>query len=816
MAFKAGSIYGEALLDTTKWMGGLASLRRASGIAVTAIATAFVAGMTLSIKKGNEFQIAMANVSTIVDETAISTQQLTKDLLNLDPVLGNATELTNALYQSFSSGADTAEEAMQTTVDAAKFGVAALTDTATAVDILTSAVNAYGKDAMTTTRASDLFFTAIREGKLTGESLAGSIGQSIPLFASAKIGLDELAAGMAAMTKQGVAANETTTQLNAIINQFLKPQAALTALLQEFGFESGSAFLEAEGLAGALKLLEDATAGDAAELAKLLPNIRAMRGAMALTGVGGEEFTAILGEMENAAGATETAFAKQERTFKTFKNQVDNLMIVVGNIGKAFVDDIAVGATQGARSMLTFITSARGAQVVSTIIGTVAGGFSALKEILFPITSTIGPNIKELFESMSGLLNDLTGETSNAASASKLLNTASVAIASGFTIGTKVVSVFIESIGNAVVVVRESIGIFTDFGKVLTGELTLRDVGTRMRVATQAVQDLIYGVVVNTGELISTTIEEFARFSDDVVNNAHDTEVVYTTTFNAVSNNVLANFNAMFTGQDDFINNFLNANQDFLNAVAEQEDEALENSATAWADNWNKKVKVVQTAFDAISNVFDVGFDILNLMQQNKLDAQLNTLNAELKSREDAIKGNFDKGIISQEDYEKQKEALDAESKSKINAAMLAQFENDKKAKRGQAFMNAASAIMGWWAQAPPLGPVAGPAFATGMTLATGIQLALQLKAIKQQTFTPRRNGGPANGFVRMHEDGGELTVLPDGSTIIPHDLSKEKLNGQQILNVSFAGANINSAMDLETVTQHVANKLGKVLRLNR
>ena len=144
----------------------------------------------------------MSNVNTIIDETKISTQNLTKDLLKLDPALGNTTDLTNGLYQSFSSGAETAEEAMQTTVDSAKFAKAALTDTYTAVDVLTTAVNAYGKESMTTTQASDIFFTTIKKGKLTGEQLAGSIGQSIPLFASAKINLNELASGMAAMTNR--------------------------------------------------------------------------------------------------------------------------------------------------------------------------------------------------------------------------------------------------------------------------------------------------------------------------------------------------------------------------------------------------------------------------------------------------------------------------------------------------------------------------------------------------------------------------------------------------------------------------------------
>ena len=119
----------------------------------------------------------------------------------------------------------------------------------------------------------------------------------------------------------------------------------MSAALEDIGYYSGSAFLEAEGLSGALNLLQEETHGDAAAMAELLPNIRALRGAMALTGTGGKEFTKILGEMESATGATDEAFQKQEKTFETFKNQMNRLSIVTGNIGKHFVDKIAGGAT---------------------------------------------------------------------------------------------------------------------------------------------------------------------------------------------------------------------------------------------------------------------------------------------------------------------------------------------------------------------------------------------------------------------------------------------------------------------------------------
>ena len=179
MSFKAGSIVAEAKVDQSKWHSGIASLKKSAKVGALAIGTAFVAGMTIAVKKADEFQKEMANVNTLLDETVTSTQDLTKQLFALDPALGDTTELTKALYQSFSAGAEDADEAMQTTIDSAKFAKAGLTDTATAVDVLTTAVNAYGRENINTTEASDIFFTVIKEGKITGEQLASSIGNSI-------------------------------------------------------------------------------------------------------------------------------------------------------------------------------------------------------------------------------------------------------------------------------------------------------------------------------------------------------------------------------------------------------------------------------------------------------------------------------------------------------------------------------------------------------------------------------------------------------------------------------------------------------------
>ena len=136
MPFKAGAIYGQALLNTKGWTAGLTKMQTQTVAAMAIITAAFTAAVVATGALVNEWNKELTNVSTLIDTTVISVDALATELLHLDPQLGNTTELTRGLYEAFSAGARTAEEAMNLTVTSAKFAKAGLTDTFTAVDLL--------------------------------------------------------------------------------------------------------------------------------------------------------------------------------------------------------------------------------------------------------------------------------------------------------------------------------------------------------------------------------------------------------------------------------------------------------------------------------------------------------------------------------------------------------------------------------------------------------------------------------------------------------------------------------------------------------
>jgi len=810
MTFEAGAIYGKAELDTKKWNTSLKSLAKSTAIAGAAIAGAFAAYMTSAIKRADEFQKEMSNVDTLLDSTKISTQDLTKQLLQMDPALGSITDLTKGMYQAFSAGAKTSEEAFQITTDSAMFAKAALTDVNTAVDILTTAVNAYGRESMSSTRASDLYFQTIKQGKVTGEQLAASIGTSIPLFASAGIEMEQLTAAIAAMTKQGVDSANATTQLNAIVSEFLKPSEALTAVLKEQGYASGSALLEAEGLAGGLKLLEEASGGDATALAELLPNIRALRGTMALTGQGAEEFKNILKEMETSAGSTATAFEKQEKTFETLKNQMDKSKVVLGNIGKFFIEQVAVNATIASNKMLTFIMSSSGMEIISNIIAGLSAGWETLKGIISPIIDTLLPILTGLWDQVKERLVDVTGKTTDGAGAFKVLSIASNLVSSALTVIGKVISWQIDYIADLITAIRESAQVLGTFFNFLSGKATWEEVKIQAQEAGGAFKDLGKNYVNNIKEVYETARSEIKEFSGETETLAANLEVNVTTAFDSTKEHIVKNWDVMVTGSAEAVG-FIGENLLELPVYTETiTDDILDDFENLYGDIYaltNASVRREEVLWE------DALFDQATRLQEAGIGWK--TYYDEIGKGANSFYDSLTSLSSLYYDTKLRDENLSA---SEIERIKEKQFKAEKRNKIGEAWMSAAKSIMGWWEAAPSLGPIAGPIFAGIMTGVTTAAALVQTGLIASQQYIPSKEiGGIASGLTRVNEKGGEIISLPDNSLVIPNDISRQiaqSAGSQNIINVSFAGATISDSVSLDRVVEQVAKKIGKQMRL--
>jgi TP901 family phage tail tape measure protein len=269
---------------------------------------------TAAVKFAIDFENGMAKVATIADTSKVSLDSLRKGLLELSNQTGiSVNELTEAEYQAISAGIDTANSVkfLESAVKAAKGG---FTDTATAVNALSTVLNAYGLKASEAKRITDEMMVAQNYGKTTFGEMARSIGNVIPIAAALNVSTKELFASLAVLTKNGIQTSEAVTGLKAALSNIMKPSSEAAKLAEQLGLEFNAAHLRSVGWAKFLEEVREKTGGNAEMMAKLFGSVEALNAVTVLAGKGAQDFSTALGMMANAAGTTDKAFEQVTNT----------------------------------------------------------------------------------------------------------------------------------------------------------------------------------------------------------------------------------------------------------------------------------------------------------------------------------------------------------------------------------------------------------------------------------------------------------------------------------------------------------------------
>jgi len=183
--------------------------------------------------------------------------------------------------------------------------------------------------------------------------------------------------------------------------------------------------------------------------------------------------------------------------------------------------------------------------------------------------------------------------------------------------------------------------------------------------------------------------------------------------------------------------------------------------------------------------------------EQNELEKE----NIELQSEAEieALNEKYNQGLISktmydegvseierkkaanlektEKEYNKKMEKEKERAAKKEDQIKQRQFEANKLTTIANIWLQAGLGMIAVWPSAlasglPLPGAIALAAVATGIIAAMAIA---QTAVVASQQYTPmKERGGMASGWVSMNERGGELAYLPDGSVVVPHDLSNQ------------------------------------------
>ena len=369
------------------------------------------AGIVMGLKKIGEafldcsnsaaqFEASIAKVSTIADTSQVSLSTIESDIMALSRSTGQgAGDLTEATYQAISASVDTAY-AVKFVDEANKLAVGGFTQQATATDVLTTAINAYGLAVSEATQVSDMLITTQNLGKTTVDELAQNMGRVIPLAAAYNVEMDNLSTGYAILTKNGIATAESTTYLKSMLNELGDTGSAVAGVLQEQTGQSFAQLTESGySLGDVLTVIGDSVNGDTTAFNNLWGSQEAGIGALALFNAGAAEFNSTLGKMQDSAGATEKAYMTMTNTTehaqKRMQNAFSNLGITIGSQLNPVISDLYNGVADVVDGFSEFtdehpgVTAAITGVSVTLGIGTVAlTGYSVASKVASAATKT--------------------------------------------------------------------------------------------------------------------------------------------------------------------------------------------------------------------------------------------------------------------------------------------------------------------------------------------------------------------------------------------------------------------------------------------
>lgn len=388
-AAAAGKISGKSLGSAL--VGTLTKVVAAAGIGKM-LQSAFTGGTA--------FESAMAKVGTIADTAKVPLESLSSQVLQVsgDMHIG-ANEIAEAAYQAISAGQDTGN-AVAFAGQASMLAKAGFTSSASAVDILTTALNAYGKGADEAGHVSDVLLTTQNLGKTSVDELAGSMGRVIPLAAAYNVSLENLSSGLAIMTANGIATAEASTYTKSMLNELGDTGSAVGKILQQ---QTGKSFAElnADGksLGDVLQVLYDSVGGNATKFAGLWSSVEAGTGALSLASSGADKFNGVLQQMQADSGLTQTAY---DTMTDTMAYKLDGVRTNAQNLGTALFD--AVSGRLGEA-----VTLAGGyLQTLSESVqqNGIAGLVQGLAAVFTDLTTNIGPQLLQTGIDLLGKLGE--------------------------------------------------------------------------------------------------------------------------------------------------------------------------------------------------------------------------------------------------------------------------------------------------------------------------------------------------------------------------------------------------------------------------
>lgn len=323
---------GDAALKTGDIIkANLLSEAITKGIQALGSALKSTASNALNLALSNE--TAFAKASTLLKGDDFTSYY--QGLIDISNRTGVAfSDLSESMYSALSAGV-AQEKVLDFVESSVKLSKGGFTQTATAIDIVTTALNAYHMEMDEATHVQDVLITTQNLGKTTVDELASNMGKLIPTANGVNIAFDQLGAMYATVTANGVATAEATTYLNSMINELGASGSTAEKTMQEAtkGTDmAGKKFSEISAMGydvtDVLTLMSDYAQKTGKSLSDMFSSSEGAKAAsILLSNVEGfkSNIDAMVDSTGAAATAAETMMDTTAEKIQVAKNQIDNL-----------------------------------------------------------------------------------------------------------------------------------------------------------------------------------------------------------------------------------------------------------------------------------------------------------------------------------------------------------------------------------------------------------------------------------------------------------------------------------------------------------
>ena len=318
--------------------GGLAAAAKLGAQGLAAI----TAGASAGVAELRKLDKGAREITTLFKDFVHSDIPLVKSQLEeLSVVYGQEIQtVAKAYYDSISAGIPR-EDVIIFLNEAAKFATGGVTDMTKAVDIMTSASNAFQISAREASIITDTLFGTVRDGKTTVDELAASFYNVGPVAAAVGAEIEEVSAWLARLTLMGTPTAEASTQIRAALTELSRSNRKGGKSFKEL---MGMTFHQAvanDGLFETFRKLNDIIIENDVNLLAMFGRIEAGQSIIGISRENWADYERIMNNVRDATGSANEAFEimaeGMDFKFKSIKQQFKQ---VLRQLGEAFLPAI--------------------------------------------------------------------------------------------------------------------------------------------------------------------------------------------------------------------------------------------------------------------------------------------------------------------------------------------------------------------------------------------------------------------------------------------------------------------------------------------